>query len=94
MINKLSLPTKFLFQLLNPSSTIAHITAKRSTSLLAKARGYLVTLQKAKFAHELIMQTKQALLSKKGNHNRSSNRIYDKGERKFLLSSSYSNSLK
>ena len=30
------------------------------------------------------MQTKQALLSKKGNQNRSSNRIYDKGKRKFL----------
>ena len=30
------------------------------------------------------MQTKQALLSKKGKQNRSSNRIYNKGERKFL----------
>ena len=50
-MNKISLPTKFLFQLLNPSLTIAHTTAKRSTSLPAKARGYLVTLQKSKVLH-------------------------------------------
>ena len=30
------------------------------------------------------MQTKQAQLSKKGKQNRSSNRIYNKGERKLL----------
>ena len=49
LINNISLPTKFLFQLLNPFSAIAHITAKRSTSLPAKVRSYLVRLQKAKF---------------------------------------------
>ena len=34
------------------------------------------------------MQTKQVQLSKKGKQNRSSNCIYDKGERKFYTSSS------